>query len=117
MEDADEPPKKKARKSKTTTNNNKQPTGERPHGMNEDNWCRSCAQWGHKRSTSKLCPNNKRKKTVVPVLPSVQQLEAMSLVESESATMDALDYITLDEDNETSVEEVIDGVLCLDEED
>ena len=33
--------------------------------MKADNYCKSCYTWGHKRSTSRLCPNNRRMKAAI----------------------------------------------------
>ncbi|CAB9514473.1 hypothetical protein SEMRO_655_G182280.1 [Seminavis robusta] len=77
------------------------PVRDCPDGMNEDNWCRSCGEWGHKRSTSKACVNNKKN---AGKFPSVEELATMTLPEQESTQTSLLDNIPLNNDNSTEEE-------------
>ncbi|CAB9512042.1 hypothetical protein SEMRO_515_G158310.1 [Seminavis robusta] len=110
--EAGESPRKKRKTGE------KSPTGEKPDGMKEDNWCKSCLQWGHKRSNSTLCPNNKKKKApVLANMPSVEELEAMTEAECVSVQMAALDSVALEEEDDEAVDDLLLELMEIEEDD
>ena len=40
-----------------------QPPGDKPAGMDNNNWCKACRQWGHRRRNSKLCAMNPKQQS------------------------------------------------------
>ncbi|CAB9521302.1 hypothetical protein SEMRO_1182_G250010.1 [Seminavis robusta] len=81
--------KKRQKKDSTETT---LPIGPRPAGCKEDNYCKTCMQWGHKRKSSRLCLMNK---SVTNEFPSSEDIAAMTEEEQQRTQLNVLDCIAL----------------------
>ncbi|CAB9527073.1 unknown protein [Seminavis robusta] len=101
-------PSEPARKKQKTKNNNKPepPKTAKPVGCADDNYCKACGNWGHKRRSSRLCPMNRK---LCDSHPSVVQLEAMTEEEQQRTQQSLLDSIPLEVNN--SSKDTVESIL------
>ncbi|CAB9510936.1 hypothetical protein SEMRO_460_G147490.1 [Seminavis robusta] len=90
----DEGTEPKRKKQKTKSNNTQMhPQGPKPAGCSDDNYCKACGNWGHKRRTSRLCPKNRK---LCDSHPSVSALEGMTDDQVKETQQSLLDSIPLE---------------------